>query len=57
VLRGRTVTGFSSLEPDLRNAGAEYVDRAVVRDGNLITSRTPADLGPFCREVIAALQG
>jgi protease I len=31
------------------------VDREVVRDGNLITSRTPADLGPFCRTIIAAL--
>jgi protease I len=55
VLRGRTVTGFFSLEPELRGAGAEYVDREVVRDGNLITSRTPADLGPFCRAIIAAL--
>jgi protease I len=55
VLRGRTVTGFFSLEPELRGAGAEYVDREVVRDGNLITSRTPADLGPFCRTIIAAL--
>ena len=57
VLRGRTVTGFFSLEPELRGAGAEYVDREVVRDGNLITSRTPADLGPFCRTIIAALTG
>lgn len=55
ILRGRTVTGFFSLEPELRGAGAEYVDREVVRDGNLITSRTPADLGAFCRAIIAAL--
>ncbi|MDQ2807020.1 MAG: type 1 glutamine amidotransferase [Chloroflexota bacterium] len=56
VLMGRTVTGFFSLEPELRGAGATYVDAPVVRDGNLITSRTPADLGDFCRTIIAALQ-
>ena len=56
VLRGRTVTGFSSLEPDLRNAGAEYVDRGGPRRQSDHFG-TPADPGPFCREVIAALQG
>ncbi|HEX8599935.1 MAG TPA: type 1 glutamine amidotransferase domain-containing protein [Chloroflexia bacterium] len=55
IVRGRTVTGFSSLEVDLRNAGAEFVDREVVRDGNLITSRGPADLPAFSRTIIAAL--
>ena len=57
IVRGRTVTGFFSIHVDLRNAGAEVVDREVVRDGNLITSRTPADLGAFCRTIIEALQG
>jgi protease I len=56
VLRGRTVTSFFSLQPEITYAGAEYVDREVVRDGNLITSRTPADLGAFCRTIIAALR-
>ena len=56
ILKGRTVTAFFSLEPEIRYAGAEYVDREVVRDGNLITSRGPADLGAFCRTIIAALQ-
>ena len=56
VLQGRTVTGFFSLEPELRYAGATFVDQEVVRDGNLITSRGPQDLGPFCRTIIAALQ-
>jgi protease I len=55
IVRGRTVTGFFSLHVDLRNAGAEVVDREVVRDGNLITSRSPADLGAFCRTIIQAL--
>jgi protease I len=56
IVRGRTVTGFFSIHVDLRNAGAEVVDREVVRDGNLITSRGPADLGAFCRTIIEALR-
>jgi len=39
------------------NAGATYLDQEVVVDGNLITSRTPADLPAFCRAIIAALKG
>ena len=54
IIRGRTVTGFKSLKDDLVNAGADYVDQEVVRDGNLITSRFPADLPAFLRETIAA---
>ena len=38
------------------NAGAEWVDAAVVRDGKMITSRTPADLPDFCRAIVAALK-
>jgi protease I len=57
VLRGRTVTGFFSIKDDLINAGASYVDQEVVRDGNIITSRFPADLPAFMRETIAALAG
>jgi protease I len=57
IVRGRRVTGFSSLFVDLRNAGGEVVDQEVVRDGNLITSRTPADLPAFCRAIIDRLQG
>lgn len=55
ILKGKTATCFSSIKDDLINAGATYVDREVVRDGNLITSRTPDDLPAFCREIIAAL--
>lgn len=54
-LRGRQVTGFFAIRDDLENAGGIYVDAEVVRDGNLITSRVPADLPAFCRAIIDAL--
>jgi protease I len=47
VLGGRTVTSWPSIRTDLVNAGAEWVDREVVEDGNLITSRRPGDLPAF----------
>lgn len=56
ILEGRRVTGFYSIRDDLVNAGAQYVDRPVVRDGNLITSRVPDDLPAFCQTIIAALE-
>jgi len=56
VLRGKTATCFSAIRDDLVNAGAVYVDREVVRDGNLITSRTPDDLPAFLREILQVLQ-
>ncbi len=55
ILKGKKVTGFFAIKDDLVNAGADYVDESVVRDGNLITSRTPADLPDFCRAVVEAL--
>jgi len=55
ILKGRKVTGFFAIKDDLVNAGANYVDEEVVRDGNLITSRKPDDLPAFCRELISAL--
>jgi len=55
VLKGRTATCFFAIKDDVINAGAKYVDQEVVRDGNLITSRMPADLPAFCREIIKAL--
>lgn len=54
-IEGRQVTGFFAIRDDLENAGATYVDAEVVRDGNLITSRTPTDLPAFCRAIIEAL--
>jgi len=55
ILKGRKVTGFFAIKDDLINAGANYVDEEVVRDGNLVTSRKPDDLPAFCREMIEAL--
>ena len=55
VVRGKTVTCFSAIKDDLVNAGATYVDTEVVRDGHLITSRTPDDLPAFMRVLLDAL--
>lgn len=57
VLRGRKATAFFSIRDDMVNAGAEFVDEEVVRDGNLVTSRVPKDLPAFCRTIIQALIG
>jgi protease I len=55
ILKGKKMTGFFAIKDDMINAGANYVDAEVVRDGNLITSRKPDDLPAFCREMIEAL--
>ena len=55
VLRGRRLTSWPSLQTDLRNAGAEWVDEELVTDGNLITSRNPGDLPVFSEALVAAL--
>lgn len=55
VVRGKTVTSFHSIRTDLENAGATWVDKEVVEDGNLITSRTPADLPAFTAALLRQL--
>src|ERR1700733_2373696 len=57
VVRGRRVTSCPSLKTDLRNAGAEWVDEEVVRDGNPVTSRKPDDIPAFNREMIQLFAG
>ncbi len=52
IVQGKTVTSFVNIKDDLIHAGAKWVDKEVVVDGNLVTSRKPADLPAFCREVI-----
>jgi protease I len=55
VVRGRRVTSWPSLQTDLRNAGAEWVDEEVVVDGNLVTSRKPDDIPAFSRTLVEAV--
>jgi protease I len=55
VLRGRTLTCWPSIAIDVKNAGGLYVDKPVVEDGNLITSRKPDDVPVFSEAIIKAL--
>jgi protease I len=55
ALRGRTLTCWPSIAIDVKNAGGLYVDKPVVEDGNLITSRKPDDVPVFSEAIIRAL--
>ncbi len=57
VVKGRRLTGYHSIKDDLVNAGADYVDQAVVKSGNLITSRGPADLPVWVATFVEAVKG
>ncbi len=56
VLKGRTFTGYISIVQDIKNAGANYVDKEVVVDGNLVSSRTPDDIPAFIKESLKKLE-
>lgn len=56
VVKGKQLTSFPSIKTDLVNAGAKWVDKEVVVDGNLITSRNPHDLPAFIRAIEHALE-
>jgi protease I len=55
IIQGKKVTSVSAIKDDMVNAGGEWLDQEVVVDGNLISSRTPADLPAYCKAIIAAL--
>ena len=52
IVRNRMLTCVAGIRDDMINAGAHYVDQAVVTDRNLVTSRTPSDLPEFAREIM-----
>jgi protease I len=56
IVRGKRGTSVGAIKDDLVNAGLIWEDSPVVVDANLISSRTPADLGVFCKALIAALE-
>ncbi|MBW4617559.1 MAG: DJ-1/PfpI/YhbO family deglycase/protease [Desmonostoc vinosum HA7617-LM4] len=55
LLKGKQATGFSAIRKDIINAGANYIDEALVVDGNLITSREPGDLAIFTTAILSRL--
>lgn len=55
-LAGRKATGWKSIKQDMLNAGAEYIDAQVVDDGNLVSSRMPADLPAFIKASLMKLR-
>ncbi len=55
ILKGRRATSVAAIRDDMVNAGVDWVDEATVVDGNLISARTPEDLGPWSKALIAAL--
>ena len=56
IVKGRRATSVAAIRDDMVNAGADWVDEATVVDGNLISARTPADLGPWMRALLDALR-
>jgi protease I len=57
IIKGRRATSVGAIRDDMVNAGADWVDEAAVVDGNLISARTPDDLGPWMKALLAALDG
>src|ERR687883_559317 len=56
IIKGRRATSVDAIRDDMVNAGADWVDEPCVVDSNLISARTPADLGPWMRALLSALQ-
>jgi protease I len=51
--KGRTLTSYYTIQDDIRNAGANWVDKEMVRDSNLVTSRSPQDLSAFNPAIVS----
>ena len=56
IVKGRRLTSWPTVAAELTDAGAEWIDEAVVRDGNFITSRKPADLPRFNKAIIETMR-
>jgi protease I len=56
ILKGRRATSVGAIRDDMVNAGVDWVDEPTVVDANLISARTPADLGPWMKALLAALR-
>jgi protease I len=56
VARGRKLTSFETIQDDMKNAGANWVDQEVVVDGNVVTSRKPDDIPAFNREFLTLIE-
>lgn len=56
AVKGRKITGWKSIVQDIKNAGAEYIDKSVVEDGNLVSSRHPGDLPLFIEAALKKLE-
>lgn len=56
IVKGRRATSVGAIRDDMVNAGVDWVDEAAVIDGNLISARTPDDLGPWMRALLDALR-
>ena len=52
IVKGRTITSWASLRTDIENAGGKWVDKEVVVDAGLVSSRKPADLPAFCAKIV-----
>jgi len=56
LVKGRTLTSYRTIQDDIRNAGGNWVDQEVVRDGNMLSSRQPSDIPAFNREMLALFE-
>jgi len=56
IVKGKKVTGYIAIATDLKNAGGEYIDKEVVVDDNIVTSRIPDDLPAFCKSTLELIK-